>query len=572
LIRASMDCLPLEDSLSAIAPVAAWVDAAAVEAGLSTERRDELQVCLEEVLANLILHGQPRKADKSIRVAISTSEGSVVVRVLDSCEPFDPRGRPRPEETEFRIGGRGLRLIESFAPGLAYSTDAEGNELIMTFRDTAAEIDAPVIEALGKVRAFADLPPSVLKTLADKATPLAFAPGERLLSQGEISDFALVLIEGEVAVVDEHSHGDAQVGRIEAPALFGEIGALAQLPRTAGARAITAVKALRLEHSVLVDAARHAPEILVSVIGQLGRQIRAVNSALGLYAAGLAALERDDFDVTVLEELSNPTSELASFAAAFQALARRVMLERRHRSEMASAALIQRAMLPGPFDRAALAGRCEVFGAMTPAREVGGDLYDLFMLDDRRLALVVGDVCGKGVPASLFMCVTVTALRMAAQACEDTADVVAQANRILSAQNDMSMFSTLFYAVLDLDTHRLEYVNCGHNPPILLPASGGHVVLPGRGVPVGLFPDRRWPAHALELNQGDRLFLFTDGVTEAADPAEAEYGDERLLASLEANRGLDPAGLVEAVMADVAAFTHGAEPSDDITCVAALLI
>jgi serine phosphatase RsbU (regulator of sigma subunit) len=247
------------------------------------------------------------------------------------------------------------------------------------------------------------------------------------------------------------------------------------------------------------------------------------------------------------------------------------MVERRHRSEMASAALIQRAMLPGPFDRSALAGRCELFGAMAPAREVGGDLYDLFMLDDHRLALAVGDVCGKGVPASLFMCATVTALRMAAQSYRDIGDVVAQANRTLSTQNEASMFTTLFYAVLDLDTRRLEYVNCGHNAPFLLPAAGGHVALPGRGVPVGIFPDRRWTPQAIDLSQGDRLFLFTDGVTEAADVNETEYGEARLVSTLEANRGRDPNGLVEAVVADVRTFAAGAEQSDDITCVAAIV-
>jgi serine phosphatase RsbU (regulator of sigma subunit) len=441
----------------------------------------------------------------------------------------------------------------------------------MTPRDLSSDRSAPPSKAIGSVPAFAGLPETVLADLASRSLSLRFAPGERLLAQGEVSDFALLLIEGEVAVVDEKAHGEAQVGKIAAPALLGEIGALARLPRTAGVRAISPVWAVRLEHAALVEAARHAPEILVSVIGQLGKQIQAVNGALGLYAAGLAGLERDDFDPAVLEELNNPTTELASFAAAFQSLARRVALERRNRSEMASAALIQRAMLPGRVDPAALAGRCDVFAAMTPARDVGGDLYDMFMLDERRLALVVGDVCGKGVPASLFMCVTVTALRMAAQTCGDVADVVAQANRILAAQNEMSMFSTLFYGVLDLDARRLEYVNCGHNPPILVSSEGGLQTLPGRGVPMGLFGDRRWPAQTLDLHAGDRLFLFSDGVTEAADPADAQYGDERLSAVLHAHRDRDAARLVEAVMADVAAFARGAEQSDDITCLAAVL-
>jgi serine phosphatase RsbU (regulator of sigma subunit)/anti-sigma regulatory factor (Ser/Thr protein kinase) len=560
----------VEDRLSAIAPVAAQVDAEAETAGLSQPRRDELQVCLEEVLANLILHGRPLNGDKAICVALSAQDGAVVLRVLDRCAPFDPRTRPQTVECGLQVGGRGLRLLESFAPGLIYSTGAEGNELVMTFQDLLPD-QASLTQILGSVRAFAGLPERVLAELAQASKAISFAAGDRLLSQGETSDFALLLVEGEVAIVNERAHSEVEVGAIAAPALIGEIGALAQLPRTAGVRAKSNVRALRLEHAALLDAARHAPDILVSVVAQLGKQIKAVNGALGLYAAGLAALELDDFDMSVLDDLTNPTPEMASFAAAFQGLARRVMVERRHRSEMASAALIQRAMLPGPFDRSALAGRCELFGAMAPAREVGGDLYDLFMLDDHRLALAVGDVCGKGVPASLFMCATVTALRMAAQSYREIGDVVAQANRTLSTQNEASMFTTLFYAVLDLDTRRLEYVNCGHNAPILLPAAGGHAALPGRGVPVGIFPDRRWTTQAMDLNQGDRLFLFTDGVTEAADVNETEYGEARLISALEANRNRDPNGLVEAVVADVRAFASGAEQSDDITCVAAVV-
>jgi CRP-like cAMP-binding protein/anti-sigma regulatory factor (Ser/Thr protein kinase) len=561
----------VEDRLSAIAPVAARIDAAAAEAGLSQSRRDDLQVCLEEVLANLIMHARPVGDEKDIRVGLSARDGAVVLKVLDRCEPFDPRARPQPGVSGLQVGGRGLHLLESFAPGLVYSAGEEGNELVMTFRDPSPDNLASLTDVLGAVRAFAGLPDSVLTELAQAAQPVSYAAGDRLLTQGETSDFALLLVEGEVAIVNERAHSEAEVGAISAPALIGEIGALAQLPRTAGVRAKSNVRALRLEHAALLDAARHAPDILVSVVGQLGKQIKAVNGALGLYAAGLAALELDDFDMSVLDDLTNPTPELASFAAAFQGLAKRVMLERRHRSEMASAALIQRAMLPGPFDRSALAGRCELFGAMAPAREVGGDLYDLFMLDDHRLALTVGDVCGKGVPASLFMCATVTALRMAAQSYRDIGDVIAQANRTLATQNEASMFTTLFYAVLDLNTRRLEYVNCGHNAPLLLPAAGGCVPLPGRGVPVGIFADRRWTPQSIDLNSGDRLFLFTDGVTEAVNPSETEYGDARLIAALEANRASDPGGLVEAVVADVRAFADGAEQSDDITCVAAIL-
>jgi serine phosphatase RsbU (regulator of sigma subunit)/anti-sigma regulatory factor (Ser/Thr protein kinase) len=560
--------IEVEDHLPAVGCAMRWAQRQAASAGLSEDLQHDLQVCLEEVLTNLIRHGVAGPGGKAIRVGLRPRRGRIIVCVTDRCRPFDPASPTRRPSTDpARIGGRGLDLLRAFAPGLVYRTGDGGNELEMTFHNDPALSDADG-DALGSIAAFSKLPPKVLADVLALARPVSFADGERILSQGDASDFALVLIDGAVEVLNQGTHGEAPVARIAAPALVGEIGALAHLPRTAAIRAAGRVRALRLESEDLMAAARHAPEMLASVVGQLGGQIRAVNEALGLYAAGLAALQRDDFDPGVLETLNNPTPQLASFAAAFQDLARRVILERRNRNELASAAMIQQAMLPPAIDVAALAGRCDVVGQMTAARDVGGDLYDVTLLDDRRLAIAVGDVCGKGVPASLFMCATVTALRMAAQTAPDVAALVQLANRTLAARNDMAMFTTLFYAILDLDSGRLDYVNCGHNAPLLLSAAGGCAPLPHHGVPLGLFADRQWPAQSVQLNPGDRLFIFTDGITEAEDPDAAQYGDARLTSALMACAVPDAGGLIDAVLADVAGFCRGAEPSDDITCVA----
>jgi anti-sigma regulatory factor (Ser/Thr protein kinase) len=124
------------DRLSAIGPVLAWADAAAKDAGLSAERRDALQVCLEEVLANLILHARPRARHKAIGVGVSTDSGAVTLRVADACQSFDPRIAPPVADSGLRSGGRGLRLLAAFASGLDYRSGDDGNELVMTFRDS----------------------------------------------------------------------------------------------------------------------------------------------------------------------------------------------------------------------------------------------------------------------------------------------------------------------------------------------------------------------------------------------------------------------------------------------------
>jgi sigma-B regulation protein RsbU (phosphoserine phosphatase) len=202
---------------------------------------------------------------------------------------------------------------------------------------------------------------------------------------------------------------------------------------------------------------------------------------------------------------------------------------------------------------------------------VGGDFYDVFMLDEDRLVLVIGDVCGKGVPASLFMSVTMTALRLAARERSSVQETVETANAMLCAQNPTLMFATMVYGVLDLRDGGFEYASCGHNPPFVLRSDTGCAPLPTGGPPLGLVPGKRFQSRSIGLRPGDGLFLFTDGVTESIDPSGVEFGDERLARTLERQPRAAAAALVEAVMADVEAFAAGAEPFDDVTCLAARL-
>ncbi len=563
----------VDDTLSAVRPTAEWVDAILIEAGIGDEPRHDLHVCLEEALANLIMHGRPRGDAKHIAVEVSAGDGEAVLTISDRCQPFDVTNDALVEASaahdENRVGGNGLRLLRALAGDISYASSDEGNVLRLRFGAPAPDMAYAAI--VRRIPAFAKTPDDALETLLTKAQSVTFAENDRILAQGEASEFALIITSGEVAVVNESQHGEAPVARIAAPALIGEIGALARLPRTAGVRALTSVRALKINRDALFLAGRHYPEMLVSVISQLGQQVQSINTALGLYAAGLSALERDDFDASILADLTNPTENLRNFASAFQRLAHRVTEERRSRAELASAGVIQRAMLPPPLDKGALADRCDVHAVMKSARGVGGDLFDLALKDENRLVLVVGDVCGKGIPASLYMSSTLTVLRLAAQHEQDIAALMGKANDALCAHNDTTMFVTLFYGVLDLSSGRLDYVNCGHNAPYVLRRDGSCEELPSRGAPLGFFPGQRWEADSVQLERGEGVFLFTDGVSEAMNPQNEEYGETRLIERLTQSRAANAEQLVEAVIADVVRFAGEAEQSDDITCLAALM-
>ena len=432
-------------------------------------------------------------------------------------------------------------------------------------------LDASDLALVRRIAAFADTSDAVLADLIGMGRAVDFAAGEPLMRQSERADFAMIVLSGEVTVVNENHHRAAPLAHLVGPILVGEVGALSRLYRSASVVARTPVRALRIERAALLRACQGAPNILMSVIAQLGHHIEAVNHALGLYAGGFSALERGDLDPELMADLNDPNPEMRTFADAFRRLAQQITRERRQRDEMASAALIQRAMLPADLAALPLDGRCEAFGDMQAARDVGGDFYDVFMLDTERLVLTIGDVCGKGVPAALFMSQTMTTLRMAAQQQTSVSGMLDGANAMLCAHNPSLMFTTAFCGVLDLTSGRFEYANCGHCAPIVLRAGGACEILSGGGPPLGLVAGMRPASHEIALLPGDGLFLYTDGVTESVDPYGEEYGERRLSAGLCAASVISAEALVKAVMEDIARFTAGADPFDDITCLAAII-
>jgi serine phosphatase RsbU (regulator of sigma subunit) len=412
------------------------------------------------------------------------------------------------------------------------------------------------------------LPEASFDRLLSEGKPGTAEPGAVLLVQGAASDAAILLIEGAVEVVAETVSGEIRLASVDAPALLGEIGVIADLPRTATIRARARVSFLSIGKDVFNHMAEESPQILRHVVGRLGGQLKSLNSAIGVYTDALVALENETFDQSVFDKLNNPSAELVNFAETFRRMAEQIALRQRQREELAGAAAIQNGMLPDPMpvDRA---GRFELFAAMRPAREVGGDFYDAFFLDADRLVVTIGDVSGKGVPAALFMAVCQTTLRMTLR--ESTADIggaIERANGLLEMENPASMFATFFGAIVDLRDGSLSYCNCGHNPPLIQRRDGATETLPPGGIALGVISPAGCETRTARLETGDRLLFFTDGVTEAHDRRGDLFEDDRLRASVAAHARLDARGLVEGVFEDVNVFAGDAPQHDDLTCLA----
>lgn len=204
-------------------------------------------------------------------------------------------------------------------------------------------------------------------------------------------------------------------------------------------------------------------------------------------------------------------------------------------------------------------------GSMTPAREVGGDLYDAFVLDDGRLFFVIGDVSGKGVAAAIFMAVTLTRIRMAARLGSDPVSVMTEVNRELCRDNDAAMFVTLLCGILDPQTGDVTCANAGHNPPALIRSDGSvsFVDVPP-GLVAGVMDDADVGAVTLTLSPGETLLLYTDGITEAASPDGEMFGARRMLDAC----AVRPDAPLAPLMAAVEAFAAGAPQADDMTLLA----
>ncbi|MUM77858.1 SpoIIE family protein phosphatase [Pseudodesulfovibrio sp. F-1] len=238
-------------------------------------------------------------------------------------------------------------------------------------------------------------------------------------------------------------------------------------------------------------------------------------------------------------------------------------------SELRIARDIQMGILPKLFPAFPDRTEFEVFASIEPAKEVGGDLYDFFFVDETHFCFLVGDVSGKGVPAAFFMAVTKTLLKVVAEKGLDPGQILSKVNADLAAENDSCMFVTLFLAIIDIETGETRYANAGHNPPIHLPCGGEPRWVAPLGEPVaGVMEGMEYSTRTMTMAPGDILFIYTDGVTEAMNPEQALYSEERLLRTVaEASQRFAPT-LVKTVNDSVAAFARGAEPSDDITMLA----
>jgi phosphoserine phosphatase RsbU/P len=288
------------------------------------------------------------------------------------------------------------------------------------------------------------------------------------------------------------------------------------------------------------------------------------DTVIGLIYVDCPTLVRefDREDLNLLTVLAN----VAAIRIEHQRLAEIEQAERMMAKDLEQAAIIQRQLLPS---KAPDVTGMQLAGYNAACRTVGGDYYDFLPYPDGRIAIALGDVSGKAMPAALLMTSLQARVRVMAEDPPEVAALVTRLNRITAANCPSNRFISFFFSVMDPASGDLVYSNAGHNPPLLMRTDGSVETLEGGGLILGIFATAKYDSCRCHVNPGDVLLLFSDGVTEAVNGANDEYGDDRLVEILRQNRHLDPAQIINAITGDVAKFAAGAPSADDLTLVVA---
>ena len=327
---------------------------------------------------------------------------------------------------------------------------------------------------------------------------------------------------------------------------------------------------------ILIGAALLAAWVLFAVTNRLiVRPVQQLTKAADSY---ITERSRGDGESLAMEQLEIRTGdEIETLAGAMKKMERdindyilnlaQITAEKeRIGAELSIATEIQASMLPRIFPPFPERRDLNIYATMNPAREVGGDFYDFFLVDETHLAIAVADVSGKGVPAALFMVIAKTLIKDRACSMAKPGDIFTWVNQQLCESNQAGLFVTAWLGVIDLKTGLVEYVNAGHNPPLVALGGENFTYLKQKsGFILAGLEGFTYETSTFRMDHGDRIFLYTDGVTEAMNRQDELFGEKRLLAWMSQNRGAAPEEALHGLREEIAVFADGAEQYDDIT-------
>lgn len=523
---------------------ARWLQSLGEQFHFSHDDQYRMDLCLEELVTNIVNYSGAQYANQPIELHALITPQSVTLRFVDPCAPFDPLSLPPPAPVqsieEFKIGGQGVHLVREFSDACRYEYRDAHNQLELEFKlapleaDRFKQHDRQHLDEVYAADIFRDVPHQALDSLLGELTIQEFAGEMVLLKPGDANRIVRVVLSGGVKVYLDKP-GSGEFIPVAVGACVGEMSVIDDRPVSAYVVAEPGTRMLMIDADTFINRILVVPKVSRNLMSAMSERMR-----------------RSD-QLTIQR-------------------VRKLMETEQAQRELQYARSIQESLLP---KEPLFAGdtRVDCVGRMCTAREVGGDFYDTFFLDARHLFFVIADVCGKGLPAALFMVRAIAVLRAQSAHEGPSSDhaekLIASLNTQLCSYNDAQQFLTAFCGILDLDTLTMRYINAGHNPPALAVGDAPFRYLEDPTNPiVGMIDGLSYRAGEIQLQPGSVLLLYTDGVTEAENIDGGMLGDDRLLECLNAETSRGAAHLVDIVFKDVNAFAGEALQSDDITVLA----
>jgi sigma-B regulation protein RsbU (phosphoserine phosphatase) len=545
-----------------------WMEEHGCQQGVPGDQIARLDLCLNEALANVVAHGGSTVQDNSIRLRFNLTQLTDVhqasLTLIDSGAKFNPlemEAKPRPSLLEdAELGGLGVLMMRSFSDELSYQYMDGCNRLTFTVcwqpvaqpaqnnirpgvvvkrfshgSDRRADSTNVVYDrrceerrnmGVGWMTIFQGADEEAVRAALVDSEVWLMSAGATLLKPGEINNCIYVLLSGRLGVYLDKKTDPAAAIPILPGECIGELSAIDGKLVSAYVVALDNVRLLSLTQEIFWDRLMIIPGVSRNMMVGLSKRMRRTNDNLMEHQRKQMALQHLRKELEVARQLQ------------------------------ASMLPLRRPLFPDRDD-------IEIAAFMEPASEVGGDLFDVFFVDDRNLFICIGDISGHGIPAAIFMARTIGLIRITAMntLCPD--ELLAKINDQLCVGNDTNLFATLFCAFLDVESGRLVYSNGGHCAPMLLKGNKAEQLAIPSGTLVGAIPNLSYTAKEITLRPGEALICYTDGVTEARNSTDEEFSEERLGGAIERASKQPLEALLDTIRREVGDFTGISILDDD---------
>jgi serine phosphatase RsbU (regulator of sigma subunit)/anti-sigma regulatory factor (Ser/Thr protein kinase) len=562
-----MEAVTLPGTLDALSPIRDYVKAAAGSAGLADAVAYNLLLAVDEIATNVIVHGYEEAGlQGNVSIAATKLPDSLVIQLSDQGKPYDPFAHQEPDDdiltsalSDRPIGGLGIMLARDGVDDLQYESTEQGN--IHRFIVHLSSPCEPTEEASDEHRKLEIL----LKISKSLGREIQLDPLLKLIvaevtaaMDADRSTLFLVDRRNPDELVSRVAEGLGAQQEIRIRSGFGIAGTTAQSRQ--GINIPDAYQDSRFNPAFDKASGFRTRSILATpIIGQ-GNSLVGVVQVLNKKRGGAFTQQDEQFLEAICIHLGIALERAQMVQAYLQAQIVTKSLE--------LARDIQMGLVPKEFPALPEFTEIDIFAAMIPALEVGGDLYDYFPLDKDRICFIIGDVSDKGIPAALFMAMARTAFKISAMTSPESIGLsMARVNHFLCESNPQQMFVTAFAGILDLRTGRVDYTDAGHEPPFILSPSGEvRMVDKVGGIVLGFLSDHEFKSGSFELKAGDALVLYTDGVTEAMNMTHELYGVDAISQTLsQVGDGASSESIIKKLLKEMSLFVGEANQSDDIT-------